>query len=508
MKRLQFALLLAIPLCWFFFKLLPIYTQPAACSTANFIYAENLEHYKIWFFQVSNLQINAFDDSTNFLYVTALWTLIHFFKFTTIKAALTISAISIIVSIYLLQRIIDSRFWSINLLLVGLLFMSTQIWAGVLGDEILFQGMLWLLALRSFWKHRYSWLMIWTAVNIIARIDNFFILMPLILVSYWDIKELKERYKRKFILSRIRKTILFLILPIAIFYFYIYLYFVKIAPYHWLHTSTDSKSILGFFNKDAFYFLMHYLRFMILPLVIGVIFYFLKERKDLHFRYYAIAVGFIIIPSIYVCTFSQEENLAYKNYYSIYIGCMVLCLLFIRDFRSISQAIATAIFVGFFGFKTAFSFLEKTLQSDYSNMYYLANDLSSIKNGHAVVYYDNYISWMGNWNSVFASGKHTTSGKQLSVQEILNEQADIILVPQKIQTQLYHDKYDKIVLPASTRQFEKQNKPENSLELFFYKYAHKVPYNKSEKINLLVLKSSKHYNNILEITAEHAGKLE
>ena len=207
MKRLQFALLLAIPLCWFFFKLLPIYTQPAACSTANFIYAENLEHYKIWFFQVSNLQINAFDDSTNFLYVTALWTLIHFFKFTTIKAALTISAISIIVSIYLLQRIIDSRFWSINLLLVGLLFMSTQIWAGVLGDEILFQGMLWLLALRSFWKHRYSWLMIWTAVNIIARIDNFFILMPLILVSYCDIKELKERYKRKFILSRIRKTI-------------------------------------------------------------------------------------------------------------------------------------------------------------------------------------------------------------------------------------------------------------------------------------------------------------
>ncbi|MEZ5053257.1 MAG: hypothetical protein R2807_00575 [Chitinophagales bacterium] len=131
MKRLQFTLLLAIPLCWFFFKLLPAFTQPAACSTANFMYAENMEQYKIWFFQADNYQIQAFDDSNNFLYVLTLWFFIHFLKLTTIKAAYTISSISIFISVYLIQRIIDSRFWSIHLLLVGLLFMSTQIWACV-----------------------------------------------------------------------------------------------------------------------------------------------------------------------------------------------------------------------------------------------------------------------------------------------------------------------------------------------------------------------------------------
>ncbi|MEZ5053258.1 MAG: hypothetical protein R2807_00580 [Chitinophagales bacterium] len=105
----------------------------------------------------------------------------------------------------------------------------------MLGDEILFQGMLWLFAVRSFWKHRYSWLMFWSVVNIVARPDNLFFVLPMIIVSYYDVRDLKERYKRGFIKSRIRKTILFLFAPLAVFYFYRYAYFHTILPHNWLH---------------------------------------------------------------------------------------------------------------------------------------------------------------------------------------------------------------------------------------------------------------------------------
>ena len=151
MKKFQFAFLICIPFIWFFFKLLPVFTHPADCSTSNFIYAENLEQFQIWCFDAH--KTIRFDDSSNFLYVLSLWLLIHFFKFTTIKASIFIAGFSLTISVYLLHKIIDSRFASVQLLLVGLLFMSTQIWAGVLGDEILFQGMLWLFAIRSFWQN-------------------------------------------------------------------------------------------------------------------------------------------------------------------------------------------------------------------------------------------------------------------------------------------------------------------------------------------------------------------
>ncbi|HPW86979.1 MAG TPA: hypothetical protein PLU78_07270, partial [Chitinophagales bacterium] len=238
MKKYQFTLLICIPLLWFFFKLLPMYTHPAETSVTHFMYAENLEALKIWCFDKNSF--TRFDDSNNFLYVSILWVFIHFLQFSTVKAALTISAISVFISAYLLHRIIDSRFWSIHLLLVGLLFMSTQIWSGVLGDEILFQGMLWLLVIRSFWKQRYTWILIWGVFNIIARPDNIFMLLPLIIASYWDIRELKERDRKKFIFRRIRRTILFFIIPVAVYFTYRYLYFGKILPYNWLHHSLET----------------------------------------------------------------------------------------------------------------------------------------------------------------------------------------------------------------------------------------------------------------------------
>ncbi|HQO32182.1 MAG TPA: hypothetical protein PK534_08250 [Chitinophagales bacterium] len=504
MKKYQFTLLICIPLLWFFFKLLPMYTHPAETSVTNFMYAENFEALKIWCFDKNSF--TRFDDSNNFLYVTILWVFIHFLQFSTVKAALTISAISVFISAYLLHRIIDSRFWSIHLLLVGLLFMSTQIWSGVLGDEILFQGMLWLLVIRSFWKQRYTWILIWGVFNIIARPDNIFMLLPLIIASYWDIRELKERDRKKFIFRRIRRTILFFIIPVAVYFTYRYLYFGKILPYNWLHHSLETDKRYGIFNHQGFYFNVHYLRYYTLPLAIGVAFYFLKEYKHLSIRYYALAFSLLAVPFLYNCTFSQDDNLGFKNQYLLYLGLIILPMLFIRDFRSITQGLATAVFVLFFGIKISFSYFEQTLQSYNNNSYYIANDLAQIHNGKVILYHDNFITWMTEWTATFASGRHTKDGKLMTTQELSASAADIIFTDNKSDIAALKDKYDVYQVPLSTRQYEEDIEPENSLDKFFYKYEHKQPADKNKFYYLLVWRYGNNLKTISKILEQHGAK--
>lgn len=481
-----------------------MFTHPVDCSTPNFIYAENLQQLQVWCFDAT--KGFAFDDSSNFLYVVSLWLLIHFFKFTTIKASIAIFVFSLSMSLYLLHRIIDTRFINIQFLLFGLVFMSTQIWAGALGDEIIFQGMLWLLAIRSFWKHRYIWLMIWCSLNIMDRPDNILIVLPLIIASYFDINELRDRFKRKFISRRIRRTLAFFVLPLLVFYTYRYFYFGEILPYNWLHHNLESDKQFGVFNLEAINFLKHYIRYYTLPLIIGVVFYFIKERKKLNIKYYALALSLLVIPMIYASTYSQDENLAFKNYYAIYLGLIILTVLFIRDFRSISQGITAAIFVFFFGIKISFIYFQHSLQSYNNNMYYIANDLTQVNKAKAIVYYDDFIPWLTEWKTIFASGKHTSTGDELTQGELMNSSADIIVTEKQSDINLLKEKYVVFSVPKNTRQYEKEQKPENSLDQFFYKYSHKLKIDKNDNFKMLVFKSSRNFKTIKEILESHGAK--
>lgn len=504
-KKLPFTYLACLPLLWFFFKLLPAYTHPSDFSTANFIYAENFNQLKIWCYDASSSI--RFDDSSNFLYVLSLWAFIHFLKFSTVKAAMAVTAISMLFSVHLLHKIIDSRFWNVHLLVLGLLFMSTQVWAGVLGDEVIFQGMLWLMAVHAFWKHRYLWLMVASSLNIMARPDNLIIVLPLIIASYADYSELKERDKSKFIYRRIRRTINFLFIPLLAFFTYRFFYFGKIMPYNWLHHSLDTDKRFGIFNYEATNYLKHYLRYYMAPLLAGVLFFFLKERKRLKIRYYALALCLVLLPMLYVCSYAQDENLAFKNHYAIYLGLITLSLLFIRDYRSISQSFTTAVFVFFFGFKISITYFEKTLQSANDNQYYIANDLAQIHNGKAIVYYDNFIGWLTEWQVTFASGKHTRDGHTLSADELSASLADIIVTDDPKNIAALKEKYEDYLVPLNVRQYEHETEPDNSLDKFFYKYAHKTPVRKDVYLHILVWKYGNNYRDIHDTLIEHGGKL-
>jgi hypothetical protein len=277
-------------------------------------------------------------------------------------------------------------------------------------------------------------------------------------------------------------------------------------PYNWLHHSLETDKRFGVLNFEAWQYLKHYIRFYMLPLAIGVSFYFLKERKNLNIRYYALALSLLILPMMYNCTFTQDENLTYKNQYAIYLGLIILSLLFIRDFRSVSQGLTTAIFVLFFGFKISFLYFQKTLQSANENGYYIAYDLAQIHNGKAIVYYDNFITWLTEWQTTFASGKHTKDGHEMALDELATSLADIIVTDKQKDISGLREKYEDYLVPVNIRQFERETEPENSLDKFFYKYSHKLPINRNAYYHILVWKYGNNYHDIKDLLLQHGAK--
>lgn len=50
-----------------------------------------------------------------------------------------------------------------------------------------------------------------------------------------------------------------------------------------------------------------------------------------------------------------------------------------------------------------------------------------IHNGKAIVYYNTFIDWLTEWQTTYASGKHTTDGHKLSQDELASSMADVII---------------------------------------------------------------------------------
>lgn len=503
-RKFIFSFVICLILLFVLFYIFPQYLKPAEQSTDNYIYVNNILNKGIFTFDKFSEQ--RYDDSKNFLFVAALYSVVKTLQCSVYQASIIISAISLFFSIFFLFRIVSSRFQSVNILIVLSMFLSTQLWSGLLGDEVLFNGLILILAIRSFWKHRYSWLLIWTVVNAMCNFYTLFYLFPLILVSYRDVLDLKKRNRAKFLMSRMRKTFLFFIIPFAFYCFYRKLYFGKIIPYHWHSDSFLNEEKDWLFYKSSILTAIRYLRYFLMPLVIGVIFYLIKQRKKINIRYYALIVGLIIIPIIYQSTIMQDENFGYKNYYVVYIAFVTITILFIRDFRSLSQQIAMYAFILFFGFKTFKSYSISTVQFGKSNVYALAIEIDTVKNGKMALYYDNYFSWLSEeWDIVFLNNRHTILPIKTYEQiDYTSIDADIIF-PFKLIGDEYQNKYQLFQLPVSTRQYEKEVSSTVLVDKLMQRLINKMPIDDMQQINVLVWKYSGNYKQMQQLLLKYGA---
>jgi hypothetical protein len=504
-KKLTIALFFSMPIFWVLFILTPKYLLPSECFLDNFIYAENL--IRDHFYHYDKFSTYNFDDSANILYIFILSLISTFFKIEVYKASIYLNAISLLFSFFALVRIINSRFSNVNFFLMIALLLSTQIWASLLGSDVLFLGFLYLLVLSSFWHKKYTFMLIWSSILIAINLQNLYFVLPLILSSYIDILEYKKREYRKFYTIRLGKTFIYLILPVIIFYAYRLIYFGKILPYHQIATESNHEKIL-FFDKSAFYFCVHYLRYFVLPLIIGIVFYLIKQRKKIGIKYYAVILGYIILPFIFTSLKPQTENIAYQNYYIIYLGLIVITFLFIRDFRSISQKITLGVFILFYAIPQFITYGINSLQQYNNNVFRIAKDLESVNKAKMIAYDDNFISYTTDFQTIFANGKHTRKKDRIinSIEEIQEIKPDIVLYENLNVNSKWYGKYDIFEIPRNTKQYIKELKPENSIDYLYYYFREKYNVKNFKYVIILVAKKSTYNKEIKDILKKHGGK--
>ncbi|MEZ5036846.1 MAG: hypothetical protein R2760_05075 [Chitinophagales bacterium] len=502
-KKFTIALFFSLPLFWLFFILTPYYLLPSDCFLDNFVYVDNLIQHHL--FQFHHQAALNFDDTDNFIYIFLLYGVKEFLNYSLYKAGIIINGISLFLSFVFLARTISSRHSNVNFFIMLTLFLSVQIWAALMGDGILFQGLLYIMIARAFWHKRYIGILIWFVVNTINNPINGVYLFPLIIASYSDILELKERERRRFLLLRLRKTVFWLIIPIGIWLIYRKLYFGNFIPNLDFHYSIEKDSKILFMSKSALYMCLHYIKYFILPLFIGVLFYFIKQGKQLHIKHYAVLLSYIILPIIITSLHVQDQNTAYKNYYIIYLGLLILSFIFIRDFRSITQKTAIGIFIIFYSFNQIADSFIKFSQSYNNNTFRIANDLTHIRKGKIIVYYDNYISYLTNWESIYANGRHQpkSNRKVLSEDEILALNPDII-IPAGIQIQ--SSQYSTFKVPENTRQYSLETKPENSLDQIFYEIRKAYNVNKFQYFTILVNNEKENAAYIKKVLIDNGSK--
>lgn len=503
-KKFTIALFFSLPLFWLLFILTPKYLLPADCFLDNFIYAENIIKHNS--FRFDKFTLGNFDDTGNFLYILLLSLTKEITQYTIYSSGLLINGISLFLSFIFLARAVNSRHSNVNSFMMFLLFLSYQIWASLLGDGILFQGLLYILIARSFWHKRYAWILIWFVLNTINNPINAIYLFPLIVASYVDVLELKPRQRRGFYLTRLRKTFFWLIIPMGAYLGYRKLYFGQFLPEPELYFTTEKNSKILFFDKSALYMCWHYIRFYIMPLMLGVLFYFFKQKKSLSSKHYAVLISYIILPIIITSLHAQTKNLAYRNYYIIYLGLLILSFIFIRDFRSLTQKTAIGIFILFYALPQIKSSIIQYSQTYNNNSFRIADELSTIRHANIIAYYDNYFSYITNWKTIYANGKHQPKAnrKLLSNTEIEKLNADLIIPAFSSTYDI--ENYILFKVPENLRQYAKEMKPSNSLDLIFYEFRKAYPIKNFKYFDILVNNNTKNYAQIKSILKNYGAK--
>lgn len=503
-KKLTFILFFSIPFICFLFYLTPKFLLPSEYYLDNFIYIENLINHQ--FYHYDKFSTYNFDDSGNVLYNFLIAFICLTFKYDIYKSMLTVNAISLVLSLLVFTRLVNSMFVRVNLFLMLCLFLSTAIWASVLGSDVLLLGLLYLLVLSSFWNKKYTFLLIYSSVLIAINIYHLLFVLPLIASSFSDALELKFRLRKSFYWKRFTKTIVYLVIPLIIFYAYRFIYFGQFFPNKFVDNTSNNATKKIFLYANSITLSYEYLRFFMLPILVGVIFYFIKQRKKINIRYYAIFVGYVLLPFIYNLCIQQQETVGYENYYIIYLGVLALVFLFIRNFSSLSQKFFLGIFILFFALPQFKNLFISSLQSYDNNRYRIANEIKALQHGKIIAFYDNYISYKSSWNTIFANNRHTPNENKIeAIQDTINKMhIDLILGVASLNIDL--KKYDEFLVPESTRQYINELKPDNSIELFYYYFRNQYNINSFKYNSVYISKSSNHYIALKEILIKNGAK--
>ena len=403
--------------CFFYFYITPVYLHPAEDAAILFNYAQNLKETGVISYYPGGPKV---DGSTDFLFMTLVSACMHITP-DAYKAALSVSALSLMLLMFFIFRLLDTRSLSLQYLTLLLIFFSQQIWASVLGYGTMLFAMSIAWAVLAYWRGKLQVLALASFVAVLARPDAFVTVLPLLLH--------KTIAEKKSVTGKLLSVLIFFTLPVGFYYVFRYWYFGHFLPLSFDINTAGYDKVWGLFPINSIHHVKGYALYYLWPGLLGLTVFIIKQRFRIEPGYYVLMLSTIVLPMLAYLTI--RENLDFSRRYFIvpYLGLVLTMALLIRNHKSIILTIFGLILLG----KTAFTSFEqgvKSLNHYYNNMYLTGKALGTLPHMKLATSEAGILTWKSRFSTLDLWGLNSPdlTNKLVTVQEIQEWNPDLIVL--------------------------------------------------------------------------------
>jgi hypothetical protein len=523
MKIRNWTLLLTLSAlgCIFYFYITPVYLHPAEDAAILFNYAQNLKETGVISYYPGGPKV---DGTTDFLFLLVT-SAASFFTPDIYKAALGISAFAVMLMMFFIFRLLDTRDLSLQYLTLFLVFFSQQIWASVLGYGTMLYAMMICWAILAYWRGKLQGLAFSSFLAFVARPDALITVLPLLMHKTWAEK---GRWNIKLL-----KVLLLFIVPSIAYLAFRYVYFGSFLPLSLDISTAGYDKVWGFFPINSIHHVKGYAIYYIWPGLAGLIFFIASKKLKIEPGYFVLILATIILPMMAYLTI--RENLDFANRYFIvpYIGLVLVIGLLIRNYKSIILTVfgwMLLIKVGFTSFQTGVN----SLNHYYNNMYLAGSAMGELPSLTLATSEAGIIPWKSRFKTMDVWGLNTPAftHQLIKPEDILNWNPDLIVLhaaekdyvlrsinkddttknwlhlTRQVTQAMYEGAYMVYIVPYDWRQYQPASLESQGLLKSFFKWLSEQqkepPSNRNDLI--AVHPESAFKRELIAIIEEHGGE--
>ncbi|MCO5248600.1 MAG: hypothetical protein M9887_06615 [Chitinophagales bacterium] len=390
MKINNWLLLFAISaiICFLYFYVTPGYLHPSEDATIIFNYSQNLKETGVISYYPGGPRV---DGTTDFLFML-LVSLVMDFVGDAYIASLWVSAISTMLMLFFILRLIGTKYFSLQIVSVLLILFSQQIWAAVLGYGTFLYAMVICWAVLAYWKGGIKQLGFISFIAILCRPDAIITVVPLLLHKIYAHNKLS-------VSKRLLSVFLFFVLPSLLYGLFRLNYFGRLLPLSYDINVAGEGKILGLIPIGSFHHVKSYALYFIYPGLIGLLIYILKSKFKINQGYYVLIFSMIVLPMLSYLFVREDLDSARRYFVIPYLGVIITMCLLIRNHKSIIVSVFGVILLIV---TIRLSVLEgiKTLNDYYNNMYHLSEELSQFENKKLATTEAGTLTWKSRWASI------------------------------------------------------------------------------------------------------------
>ena len=304
-----------IPLC-FLFHYLPARSFPSEDAAMLFQYSENLADTGCISYNRGGPPVEG---ATDFLWMVIL-SLFHKAGADTYMAAVTLSALALLFSAWLLMRLSGRRRPAVFALAVLSLLAVPQVFAAVQGFSPIFFGTFILLAFYGFLNNLPALIFSAAILTCLIRPDGVVFAVPLTAVFLAvNSNQLK---------SNLIKVVLIAVIPGCIYFIWRYNYFDSFLPLPFYVKSTFERFAL-IFNAESLKLNLQFFA-ALCPLLLFAFFGLLSAPAEERALLLKAAVALLAVPFLFYSCMHLEQNLAYRFQYPFVLISLALAAAAVR----------------------------------------------------------------------------------------------------------------------------------------------------------------------------------